>query len=64
METQAYTIDGFCEAHNLPRSTYYELKRRGQSPREMRAGRRVLISREAAAEWRRFMETHGAETAA
>jgi hypothetical protein len=64
VQTQAYTVDGFCEAHNVPKSTYYELKKRGQAPREMQVGRRRLISAEAAAEWRRRMEAESAETAA
>jgi hypothetical protein len=63
MDTQAYTIDGFCEAHHLPKSTYYALKKRGQAPREMHVGRRRLISREAAEEWRRQMEGSGGRMA-
>jgi len=51
-DPKAYTIPGFCRDHNIPESTYYELRKRGQGPREMRAGRRVLITQEAAADWR------------
>lgn len=56
METRdAYSILEFCQRHDLSRSSYYNLPPE-QRPREMRIGSRVLISREAAAEWRRKLE--------
>ena len=51
-DTKAYTIPQFCESHNLPVSTYYQLQREGVGPRTIKAGRRILISIEAAEEWR------------
>ena len=59
METQtklAFSIPQFCAAHGISRPFYYSLKAQGIAPREMRMGTRVLISQEAAAEWRRERE--------
>jgi hypothetical protein len=47
-----YTIKEFCRAHRLGVSTYYELKKLGLGPREKRIFSRVIITDEAAAEWR------------
>jgi hypothetical protein len=38
--------------------TYYNLRERGEQPREMRVGKRAMISVEAAADWRRDRERH------
>ena len=53
----AYTIGEFC-ARNGPisRAFYYVLRKDGKAPREMHVGGRVLISAEAAAQWRRDRE--------
>jgi hypothetical protein len=48
----AYSVTEFCTSHGISRSLYYGLKRANQGPREMRVRGRVLISQEAAAEWR------------
>ena len=53
----AYDVAGFCRAHKVSRSLLYELWRQGRGPRVMRVGSRRLISREAAADWRREMES-------
>jgi hypothetical protein len=60
MATRATGIAAFCESHGISRSTYYNLKALGGAPREMRVGRRVLISEEAAVEWRRLKESESA----
>jgi len=52
----AYTITDFCRAHSISRSFFFKLQSNGEAPRVMRAGRRIMISREAAAEWRRERE--------
>jgi len=49
----AYTIPQFCASHGFSRATYYNLKARGEAPAEMYVLGRVLISVEAAKEWRR-----------
>jgi predicted DNA-binding transcriptional regulator AlpA len=48
----AYSVKEFCDAHGMSISFYYVLKKRKEAPREMRIGRRILISQEAAATWR------------
>ena len=53
MEALAYSIAEFCSAHRISRSGFYNAIARGEAPATMRIGRRVLISREAAEDWRR-----------
>lgn len=52
MEQQAYSIMEFCQMHGISRSYYFLIRRDGRGPRELRLGRRVLITRDAAADWR------------
>jgi hypothetical protein len=47
-----YTIAEFCTAHRISRSQLYKLWREGAGPRVKRVGTKVLITAEAAAEWR------------
>jgi hypothetical protein len=54
-ETEAFTIQQFCQAHGISRALFYILKRQNRGPSLMRVGRRVLISVEAAREWRERM---------
>jgi hypothetical protein len=58
--TCAFTIREFCQAHKISEAFYYVMKREGWGPAEMHAGQRVLISHEAAAEWRRAREAAAA----
>jgi hypothetical protein len=73
-DTAGDTIPQFCRKHRISRSGYYDIKRLGKGPREMRPGllpgqvpgigtkgTKVIITNEAAADWRRERE---AETAA
>lgn len=63
--TFADTIPQFCRANNISPSYYYELKKGGLAPVEIRLGKKkVIISKEAGAAWRRRMErlTLDAET--
>ena len=55
--TDAYSIAEFCARHRISPQLYYELKPQGLMPVTFRLGTRVLISREAAAAWRRARET-------
>lgn len=57
IEKDALTVDDFCQRHSLSRAKFYSLLHEGRGPRIMRVGRRTLVSREAAAAWRRQMET-------
>lgn len=50
------TVAQFCADHNISRTHFYQLIKDGKGPRLMKLGRRVLISAEAAADWRRDME--------
>jgi hypothetical protein len=52
----AFTVKTFCKAHSISVTLYYQMKKDGTGPREMAAGHRVLISFEAAKEWRRKRE--------
>jgi hypothetical protein len=51
-----YSIVEFCNRHRITRQFYHRLRNRGLGPREMRLGRRVLITKEAAAAWRAARE--------
>lgn len=59
----AFSISEFCQLHGLGRTTYYQMEREGKAPRVMRVGKRVLISAEAAADWRSAMERKQPEAA-
>ena len=63
-EIDAYSIAGFVARHAISRAYLYQLWGEGIGPRYMQLGRRRLISREAAAEWRRKMEAVTAEALA
>jgi len=56
----AFTVPEFCAAHRISRALFYILARKGHGPAVMKAGRRTLISHEAAKEWRRRMEAEPA----
>src|SRR5262249_38134535 len=56
-----FSISSFCVAHDISESFYHKLKNEGRGPRETHLGARVLITMEAAADWRAARE---AETAA
>jgi hypothetical protein len=58
-----YTIESFCRAHHISESFYFKLKNMGLGPREMHAGARILITFEAAADWRRDREVAAATAA-
>jgi hypothetical protein len=53
---EAYDVSSFCLAHNISRALLYKLLGRGLGPRIMKAGRKTLISKEAAGEWKALME--------
>ena len=65
-ECAAFSIDEFCRAHRVSRATLYNLWKAGRGPRFIKLAQRRLISVEAAAAWRREMESESAaaETAA
>jgi hypothetical protein len=46
------TVEEFCKRNRLSITSYYELRTRGQGPREMRVLSKVLITPEAERDWR------------
>ncbi len=56
MGRAAFSVAEFCREHGISRGLFYNMLREGRGPRVIKAGRRTLISREAAEEWRRRME--------
>jgi hypothetical protein len=51
------TIDEFCKRYALSRSHYFELKRQGRTPTELRVGRKTLITAASARSWERRIQT-------
>lgn len=60
----ASSVDQFCTDHNIGRGTFYNLRKLGLAPKIMKVGRRTLITKEAAAEWRSRMENQTSQVAA
>lgn len=56
LQEDTYSVNKFCKAHNISRGTFYNLRKQGKGPKVITLGRLVLISKEAAAEWRKNME--------
>jgi excisionase family DNA binding protein len=56
MDDQTLTINQFCEAENLSRTTLYKLWREGRGPRWFLIGSSRRISAEARARWRHERE--------
>lgn len=59
-QAAAYTVNEFCATHRLSKALFYKLPLEHR-PAVIKLGRRTVISREAAAEWRRRMEAQTAE---
>lgn len=51
-ENQVYTVAEFCKVHRISRSTFERYLKKGDGPKIMKFPGRILISKEAAAEWR------------
>ena len=54
VDVDAFSIEEFCRRHRISVQLFYKL--REQMPVTFRVGSRVLVSREAAAAWRRARE--------
>lgn len=53
----AFTIEEFCERFRISKVTYWRMQRNGTAPRELRIGRKVVITAEASQEWVSAMES-------
>lgn len=58
-ETLAMSVATFCRTHGISESKFFTLPE-SERPATIRLGRRVLISAEAAAEWRTRMSGRAA----
>jgi predicted DNA-binding transcriptional regulator AlpA len=58
--TDLLSIADFCGANRISRPFLYKLWAQGKGPKFIKLGRRVLISKEAAAEWRSSLENSAA----
>jgi predicted DNA-binding transcriptional regulator AlpA len=47
------SVNEFCNDNGICRATLYVLWERGEGPRKMRVGRKILIRAEDAEDWRR-----------
>jgi hypothetical protein len=54
-DPDAYSVSEFCARHRISVQAFYKFRK--QMPATFRVGARVLISKEAAAAWRRTRET-------
>jgi hypothetical protein len=55
-DNDMHSVESFCHSNGISIGLYYKLRGQGKGPRETRVGRRVLISPEAEADWRRERE--------
>lgn len=55
-DADVQTLKEFCARNRIARPTFYKLKANGQAPRTFRVGRKVLVTNEAAQDWRRDRE--------
>lgn len=53
------SIEQFCNAHQISRAFFNLLKQRGDAPAYMQIGRRILVTAEGAAEWRKRFTVRG-----
>lgn len=64
IDRACYTLEEFCLAHRISRAHFYDLEKEGRAPKRMaNVGKKVLISVEAAEQWRREMEAEAEEVA-
>ena len=63
-EKLAFSIQEFCDLHDISRAHFYKLRKLGLGPREMDVHGRNVISTEAARDWRRERESTSEDEAA
>jgi hypothetical protein len=52
-DVDCLSVAEFCRRNGISKPFYYKLRDQGLTPDEIRLGARVLITREAAEQWRR-----------
>ena len=55
-EVDAFSLTTFSRRHGISLQMFYKLASQDQAPQTFNVGTRVLVSREAAAAWRRARE--------
>jgi hypothetical protein len=55
-DVDAYSVPEFCRRHGISVAFFHKLKVKGLAPPVMKVGARVLVSHEAATNWRRARE--------
>lgn len=60
----AYSINQFCELYSISRAHFYNLKADKLAPATFKAGKRTLISVDAAIRWCKDMEVKTAQASA
>lgn len=58
-----HDIETFCAANRISQSYFFTLMREGRGPKIIKLGKRVLISPEAEAAWRRAREAETMQAA-
>jgi len=61
LDPPAYSVTGFCKAHDLSRAMFYKLCASDRGPEVIKVGRRTLVPGEAAAAWRMRLLALGKE---
>ena len=55
------TVKAFCQRHQISRTLYLHMRKRGEGPVEARVGPRIIITPKAEAEWVRARQKAAAE---
>jgi predicted DNA-binding transcriptional regulator AlpA len=61
---RSFSIDQWCEMHDLSRAFFYKLDKLGQAPKTFKVGRATRISETANNEWLAAREAESAPIAA
>ena len=56
VEPVVYSVQRFCDSHEISRTALYHLWRQGRGPKYFNLGNRIRITAAAAAEWRAQMQ--------
>jgi len=51
IEVRVFTIDEFCEAYHISRTTYRAMRTEGKAPKARKINRKWLIKKEDADKW-------------